>query len=366
MKRTLPVLLIQFSALPLWASHLNNTLQSLMRRDHVPVAGYAIINHNRIVAANTLSCDPSIAASKYSLFQAASISKSLAATAALSLMDQGKLNIHSPANHYLISWKIPRNQYNKQHPVLVKQLMNMTSGLSVAGFPGYAKDATLPTEMELLKGTPLSNTPAIRVTSTPGSTYFYSGGGYEVLHQVITDITHLPMTTFMNQTILPKLAMTNSIFQFPLVNKTLLARVIPGFLSGPTTHSVKAGWHNYASTAAAGLWTTPIDLAKFAMNITNSYQGKKGILSKASARKMLAHYKNTPFGLGVKVYNQGNKLYFSKGGHNLGYYSFLVMFPNKGQGLVIMTNSENGFGLINQFNAVVAKRYHWPIHHIID
>ena len=360
MKRTVLALLMTFYALPLWANNLNNTLRSLMQQHHVPVTGYAIIDHNRIVAAHTLSCNLSIPVSKKSLFQAASISKSLAATAALLLVDQSKLNVNLPANDYLLKWKIPQNQYNKQQPVLVKQLLNMTSGLSVAGFPGYAKDAPLPTPIELLKGTPPTNTPAIHVIYTPGTQYFYSGGGYQVLQQVISDITHTPMTTFMNKKILPQLGMTHSIFQYPLINKHYLSKAIPGYLSGKHPRPIEGGWHNYASTAAAGLWSTPTDLAKFAINISKSYQGEKGLLSKSTVKKMITQEAHTPFGLGVKVKNQGNKLYFSKGGHNLGYYSFLVMFPNKGKGLVIMTNSENGLSVINQFIPVVAKQYNWP------
>src|SRR5690606_33922024 len=105
-------------------------------------------------AYDTLSIDPKLKVSKHSLFQAASISKSLSAYGALKLVSAGKLNLDKPVNNYLITWKIPTNQYNKNNPVIVRQLLDMTSGLSVSGFPGHSQGETLPTLNQVLNGEP--------------------------------------------------------------------------------------------------------------------------------------------------------------------------------------------------------------------
>jgi len=124
---------------------------------------------------------------------------------------------------------------------------------------------------------------------------------------------------------------------------------------------VKGGWNNYAIAASGGLWSTPSDLAKFSINIAKSYKGNnQGLIPQSLAMDMLTRQKNTDFGLGVVVNGQGRTLNFRKGGHNLGYHNELLMFPNTGQGIVIMTNSENGTAVINYIVPIISHAYRWP------
>ena len=124
---------------------------------------------------------------------------------------------------------------------------------------------------------------------------------------------------------------------------------------------LKGGWNNYAISASGGLWSTPSDLAQFAINIVKSYKGKRNaFISKPLAINMLTRSANTSFGLGVVINGHGRSLNFRKNGHNLGYHDQLIMFPNTGQGIVIMTDSENGMVVINYILPIIAKKYHWP------
>ena len=148
--------------------------------------------------------------------------------------------------------------------------------------------------------------------------------------------------------------------EYPLTNKRLLSLAVPGFDGWPGKE-IPGGWHNYACLGACGMWSTPSDLAKFALNITSAYLGSShGLISKKLAHKMLTRQKNTSFGLGVVVAGKGQNLYFWKAGHNYGYHSLVIMFPNRGKGLAIMTNSETGDVIINYIAAVIAHDYHWP------
>ena len=240
----------------------------------------------------------------------------------------------------------------------MRQLLDMTSGLSVSGFPGYEKGKKLPTLQQILNGEPPSNTPAIRVFYKPGSEYFYSGGAFQVLQQLIEDITKQPFSSWMKDEILKPLNMNQSIFQYPL-EKKLGATAVPGFLLDGTM--VKGGWNNYAVAGAAGLWSTPTDLAKFAINATNAYLGKdNSIVAKQVAKQMFTSQKNTDYGLGFVINGDRNNLNFRKAGHNLGYHNELIMFPNSGDGIVILTDSENGEYVINYMISLVAQKYHWP------
>lgn len=336
---------------------IDSELLIAMKTYHVPVVGYAIIENNKIISANTLANDAKIKVSKNSLFQAASISKSVSAYGALKLVSQGKLNLDESVNNRLATWKIPVNEFNKNNPVTLRQLLDMTSGLSVSGFPGHAQGEQLPTLKEVLDGKSPANTLPIRVFYKPGSQYFYSGGAFQVLEELVEDVTKQPFQTWMENEILKPLNMDQSIFQYP-VNENIREKAVPGFLTDGTM--IKGGWNNYAIAAAGGLWSTPTDLAKFAINASMSYLAKNNsLVSKSIARQMLTRQKNTDYGLGFVVNGDTKTLNFRKAGHNAGYHNELLMFPNSGNGVVIMTNSENGESVINYIIPIIAKKYNW-------
>jgi CubicO group peptidase (beta-lactamase class C family) len=336
---------------------VDSALLHLMETYHVPVVGYAIIDHYQVVAAGTLSIDPKITVSSDSLFQAASISKSMAAYAALRLVSRGILNLDAPVNDKLSSWKIPQNDFQKNHPVTLREILSMTSGLSVNGFSGYAQEKSLPNLRQVLKGkSPANNTP-IEVTYQPGSKYFYSGGGFQVLQQVIEDVEKKPFADSIKELVLNPLGMQNSHYEFP-VSEKWRSKIVPAFLSDGA--EIKGGWDNYAASAAAGLWSTPEDLAKFAIDVSHSFvTNRVGLLGKNDAYQMLTRQANSYFGLGVVVDGTGKNLSFRKAGHNTGYYSELLMFPGAGQGIVIMTDSENGEAIIHTLIPFVAREYNW-------
>ena len=192
------------------------------------------------------------------------------------------------------------------------------------------------------------------------SKYFYSGGAFQVLQQVVESITNEHFATYMNTQLLPAIGMQHSIYQYPLTDTTFHSLAIPGFTGWAGTR-ISGGWHNYACTAAGGMWSTPSDLATFALNISSSYLGKKNsYLSPTVAQQMLTRQTNTDYGLGVVVVGHDNDLYFMKDGHNYGYHSQILMFPSQGKGIAIMTNSETGDSIINYAIALVAKQYQWP------
>jgi CubicO group peptidase (beta-lactamase class C family) len=338
---------------------IDNDFLREMKHAHVPVVGYALIKNYRIITVNTLSLNPKIKVSKYSLFQAASISKSISAYGALKLVSEGKLYLDTAVNKQLVTWKIPTNQYNKNHPVTLRQLLDMTSGLSVSGFPGYPQRQPLPTLNELLDGKPPATTPSIRVFYSPGTRYFYSGGGFEVLEKLLEDTTQQPFNIWIKNNILTPLKMHQTVYDLPSTTKKSMTNIIPGFLADGTM--IKDGWENYPIASAGGLWSTPEDLAKFAIAVSNAYRGiKPAVISQATAKKMLFRQQNTDYGLGVVVNGYDETLNFRKSGHNLGYHSQLLMFPNRGDGIVIMTNSENGEALIKNIIPRIAAKYHWP------
>lgn len=359
MKLLLLIASILFLPNVVLAQAIDNTLIQAMKAYYVPVVGYAIINDGKISRVKTLSIDSNLKVSNQSLFQAASISKSMTAYAALKLVDKNRLKLADPANDFLTSWKIKKGPYNQSTPVLVQDLMDMTSGLSVSGFMGYRKGVNLPNNTELLNGEKPANNLPVKVIYQPGSKYFYSGGAFQVLQKIVSDTTHQPFASYMNHHVLQQVGMQSSIFEYPLKTPAFLKHAIPGF-TGWDRKEIVGGWNNYAATGAGGMWSTPNDLAKFALNISASYNGQHGYISQVLAKQMLTRQSNTDFGYGVVVNGRGDGLYFWKAGHNYGYHSLVIMFPKVGKGMAIMTNSETGSLVIDLLVAMVAHQNHWP------
>jgi CubicO group peptidase (beta-lactamase class C family) len=209
-----------------------------------------------------------------------------------------------------------------------------------------------------LDGKPPANNLPVSISYKPGSDYYYSGAGYMVLQQVLEEITAEPFQQYMNRNVLASLEMTHSVFQYPLSEKQKL-NAIPGFKS--TGEMNENEWENIASSASGGLWSTSEDLARFTLAIAKAYRGiENSTLAKTLAVEMLTRQLNSNFGLGFVVDGKGEAMNFRKNGHNTGYHAQLIMFPNSGKGMVVMTNSAKGLALIQELIAKVAHYYQWP------
>ena len=290
------------------------------------------------------------------LFQAASISKPVAAMAALRLVQQGALNLDEDVNHKLTSWKLPENEFMTLKKVTLRELLSHSAGLTVHGFGGYASDELVPTLLQILNGEKPANSKPIRVDLTPGIKYRYAGGGYEVFQQLALDATAKPFPRLMKETVLKKIGMRHSTYEQPLPKERGPQAAVGHRADG---EKVKGNWHTYPEMAAAGLWTTPTDLALFAIEIQRSLAGKSNrVLSQGMTRQML-----TPqvggFGLGLALAGEGTSARFSHGGANEGYRCLLVAYKNTGQGAVVMTNSDKGSSVADELLRSIAKEYGW-------
>ena len=331
-----------------------------MAQRHIPGLSLAVIQDGRIVYARAYGVtDPggSVPVTTSTLFQAGSISKSVAALGALHLVEAGKLPLDRDVNLTLASWKVPANAFTAQQPVTVRELLSHTAGLTVHGFPGYAVDEARPTVVQVLDGTPPTNTPAVRVDTIPGAIWRYSGGGYTVLQQMIVDVTGESFPEFMRHTVLEPVGMTSSSYEQPL--PAARAALTAGGQYA-NLRPVKGRWHIYPEMAAAGLWTTPTDLARFAIEVQQAYAGKSSkVISPTMAHQMLTEVKGGD-GLGVFLQGTGNGLMFSHGGRDEGFDASLVASAATGQGLAVMINANDNSGMVNRINTFVARKYGWP------
>src|SRR6185436_18771507 len=274
------------------------------------------------------------------LFQAASISKPVFALGVLRLVEQGKLDLDQDVNQYLKGWKLPENEYTRAKKVTLRGILSHSAGLTVHGFAGYESGEALPSVPQILDGAKPANSPAIRVDVVPGTLYRYSGGGYVLAQQLLVDVTGIPTPKYLHDAVLAPLGMTHSTFEQPLPASRRNEVALPYRSNGTP---VKGGPHVYPEMAAAGLWTTPSDLARYAIGVQQMLAGKsKSVISASMARTML-----TPVldghGLGPIPITNGPPAsrYFMHSGGNEGYRCNLIAYEN-GDGFVVMTNGDTG------------------------
>ena len=289
-------------------------------------------------------------------FQAASISKPVAAMAALKLVQDGKLNLTENVNNKLTSWKVPDNEFTQNKKVNLQGLLNHSAGLTVHGFRGYAKVEPVPTLVQLLNGEKPANSDPIRVDISPDAIHRYSGGGYSVMQQLLIDIESKQFPEILKELVLDPIGMNYSTYEQPLP-ENLWTEAVTGYRRNE--EEVKGKWHTYPEMAAAGLWTTPSDLAKFAIEIMLSLEENSNkVLSKAMTERMLTKV-HGKYGLGLGIERDENTFTFGHGGSNEGFKCNMTAFPIKGQGVVIMTNGDRGGELYSEIIKSIDNEYGW-------
>ena len=293
-----------------------------------------------------------IAARPDTLFQAGSISKPLTALAALRRIDAFQLDLDRNVNIYLKSWKLPDNEFTSIHKVTVRNILNHTAGLTVWGFPGYSRDTKIPTTVEVLDGN--GNTPAIRVWKQPDLSWRYSGGGYTILQLLLSDQSGLSFPVLMRESVLIPLGMYHSTYEQPLPGD-LRSLAASGY--GGDGKKVEGDWHVYPEMAAAGLWTTPRELAKYVIAVQNANLGPTNLLSPELVHAMLTPGMNN-HGLGPVITADG--LRFGHGGADEGFQAEVTGFLDGRAGVVVMANSDNGGRLAQELILTLGNLYGWP------
>ena len=335
------------------------TLSQKMVELHVPGVSIAVVHNGAVewvkgygvkdLAGHTVTPE--------TLFQAGSISKPLAAMAALHQVQLGKLTLDGDVNQQLKSWKIPPSPAAPGATVTLRQLLTHTAGFTVHGFPGYAAGEPVPSLVEVLDGTKPANTPAIRLESVPGSKWNYSGGGYTVMQQLAIDVTGQPFATMVQDTELVPIGMIHSTYEQPLPEPMRATAAEPFTSDGKP---VPGGAHTYPERAAAGLWTTSTDLARYMIENQKSLLGKSNhVLSPTMTREMMTPGKGS-WGLGLEIGGAAANPYFSHSGVNVGFECLFVGYEKGGEGAVVMTNAQGGSRLATALISAVAAVYGWP------
>jgi CubicO group peptidase (beta-lactamase class C family) len=291
-------------------------------------------------------------------FQAASISKPLTAMAALRLAQEGRLSMDADVNQILESWKVPASEHNRLQPVTPRSLFSHTSGADDGfGFPGYDPSLPRPTLVQILNGEKPSNVGVVTFARAPYEAYKYSGGGVTLMQLALGDLTDEPFAAMMQRLVLGPLGMAHSGYEQPM---PAAAEPFAAHMHDNNGAAMSAPWHVYPEQAAAGLWTTASDLARFLIEVQKAVRGPEGaVLDQVHAREMVSPVSVGPYAVGLSIQKRGEGWYFEHTGSNRGFRALLVGHVRKGYGLVVMTNGNNGSQVMNEILERVAAVYRW-------
>jgi CubicO group peptidase (beta-lactamase class C family) len=337
------------------------TIDELMERFNVPGVSVAVIHGFKIHWAKgygIADVETEALVDTETLFQAASISKPVAAVGVLRAVQDGLFSLDDDINDILESWTLDGGEFTKERPVTPRTLTSHTSGLGDGfGFPGYDPSDPIPTVIQILDGHELSNVGALFIERPPMSLMEYSGGGVILMQQALSDARGRPFDELMRDDVLGPIGMDNSSYEQPISRQRDRNAARAHSSKG---QSMGAKWHVYPEMAAAGLWTTPSDLARFAIEVQRSAAGESNrVLSRTIVQEMLSPVGVGDFAVGFAISKIGQGWYFQHGGSNWGFRATLLAHKVKGYGLAIMTNADQGDVVASEISRRIQLAYEW-------
>jgi CubicO group peptidase (beta-lactamase class C family) len=334
------------------------SIEDRMTFHNVPGVSIAVFRDGKIAWAKgygVLEANDPQPVTTQTLFQAGSITKPVTAMTAMSLAEAGLLSLDEPVNKYLKRWKIPENDFTRDQPLTLRHLLTHRSGIQTALPPGYPRGSAIPTVLDILRGNS-GNNEEISVSITPGSRYFYSNAGYDIVAAVLEDVTGRHFEDLVAEHTLGNAGMYSSRMdreQWPPNEDLISASGHNGFSGLP----YEGGSNYMAGLGAGGLWSTPTDFANLSMAVIEALQGKNAsFMSKRAMQEML---KSPAIGFGVDKETDGWS--FSHHGQTPGFTSRWFAYRDGRGGAVMMANGNNAHELFQEITASMSRVYGWAL-----
>ena len=328
---------------------------TLMTGGRVPGLSLAVVDRDRLLfaagfgAADLASTTPATPSTAYLWF---SMSKIVTATAALSLAEDGRLDLDAPVGEYVDYLRAP----GPRQPT-VRQLLNHTSGLANPLPIRWAHLAgATPPDPEALLRRLMSRRRAYRYPV--GAAARYTNLGYLAAGQVITSAAGRPLQTYVQQAVLDPVGMARTGFTYqpdadaatgyvrsPKVADPVLRRILPAGVAG-SRHGGFLGLNRFHvdGPAYGGLVGDVLEAGRFLrMHLGDGQIDGHRVLKPETTRAMRRlDQKGKPFDHGLGWFRRpatGRGDWVEHFGAGAGFWNVMRLYPDRGLGVVVMTNS---------------------------
>lgn len=328
------------------------SLSERMRIRRVPGVSIAVITNRQLSWAqgfgirDTSTCEP---VTVDTAFQAGSISKSLAAVLAMQAVDQGRLSLDQNINDRLTRWKLtPSEGAPDNATATLRQLLGHTAAVSQPDGQGVRPGEPAYDIVQALRGEPPAKGQPVHIVGVPGQQWSYSNGGYLIVQLALEDSQKMSFKQLAQRHILTPLAMERSSFDQPPSRPNLAAG---HHIGRPFTDKA----YNVPELAAGGLWSTPTDLAHFLIAVRNAVKGGDNRILPQQLAEIMTHPGKGDWGLGFSI--DGRR--FGHDGARWGMMTRMWIDRDTGDGIVVMSNGEEGLSLANEIIRTAANIYGW-------
>lgn len=288
-------------------------------------------------------------------FQVGELSQPVSAAVVLRQVEKNILKLNEQLGDYYTEIAFAGKRFRPQEKInfTLASLLSHSAGFYPWTSAGYPRTSAVPELAQILRGEePAQNYFSFRGFDSQAGVRF-SDFNYVLLEKYLEDKTGRKIGELAREEIFTPLGLKNTFFGLPVSEE-----IASGHLrEGP---EVEGSFYKYPEQAARGLWSTPSDYLKFVIDLMDSARtGKKGILAAELARQMLSPQARQ-VGYGFRLEGEHEKFKIYMKGKTYGYRSAVLIYPALGQGVVVMTNSENGGVLIDEILRGLSAIYDWP------
>lgn len=338
----------------------NNRIPELMDKYGVPGVGIAIIKNGTLTWSGSFGyadIEKGRKISSNTIFRTESISKSVTAWGVMKLAEEGKIELDKPFITYIKSWVLSNSEYSLER-ITVRDLLSQRSGLSLGTIGSeYDPEGERPSLKEYLSK-------EVKLVNEPGKSFLYSNVGYDLLELLIEEVTGRDFSEYMETEILKPIGMNDSSFGW---NNKVKDSIPQGY----DLNGVSIEPYIYPTRASGGLYSTVEDIAKFVIaEMLKPDRLNRPVLQPDSIAELyvpsvkisgLYTLVSDSYGLGhfIELLPDGEKAVFH-GGQGHGWMSHFHLIPEKGDGIVILTNSQRSWPLISSVLGDWAKWNNLP------
>ena len=302
-------------------------LQALATAHHICAVSVATLRHGLVDRSHSATgCAGSPVPDAQTVFQAASLGKPVFAFAVLQLASQGRIDLDVPLLRYL-----PQGYVHLQNPFASRQAPR-TDRVTAPELAAVTARHVLTHST----GLPNWSSQALRFDFEPGTGWQYSGEGFVLLQRAVEAITGLGLEAFMQAQVFGPLGMLHSSYVWqrrePAGVLAESAAQADGLMQQPLNSPI----------AAATLLTSAADYARFMAALLADPMLLALTLRAPVAMDPPLHLS---WGLGWGIEDSGDTAMLWHWGSNPGYRAFVMVSPLSGDGLVMLSNSDQGLAL---------------------